>query len=109
MENSHSIIGYLGQDPELSYTPNTKTAKAVFSVATSEAWKDKKSGEKKEKTTWHNVEVWRGLAEACANNLSKGSLIYVRGPHLNEQWEKDGAKKYRSFIRADKVKFLPSK
>ncbi len=109
MENSHIIIGYLGKAPELSYTPNNKTAKAVFSVATTEAWKDKSSGEKKEKTTWHNVEVWSNIAEACANNLSKGSLVYVRGPHLSEQWEKDGNKKTRSFIRAKKVKFLPSK
>ena len=72
------LLGRVGADPDLTYTPNG-TAVAKFSVATSEEWKDKDTGEKRERTEWHRVEVWRRLAEICGEYLKKGSQVYIEG------------------------------
>jgi single-strand DNA-binding protein len=106
MENLAIVIGNLGADPELR---NTAGGKAVvsLSVATTDKWKDKQSGEIREHTEWHQVEAWDGLAKACAEHLKKGSLVYVRGRLQKTSWEpQPGVKSYNTVISAKKVKFL---
>ena len=72
------LVGRLGSDPEIKYLSDS-TAVANFSLATSESWKDKNTGEKKEKTEWHRIVAWRRLGEICGEYLKKGSLVYVEG------------------------------
>lgn len=106
MENLAIIVGRLGADPELKYTPEG-TPVAQFSVATSDKWPDKQSGEIKERVEWHQVEAWNKQGKACADHLKKGSVVYVRGEMRTESWEKkEGGKAYKTVIRARKVKFL---
>ncbi len=76
--NKVIIVGNLGGDPEVRYTPSG-SAVANFSVATSESWKDKNTGEKKERTEWHRIVVWGKLGELCGEYLSKGRQVYVEG------------------------------
>ena len=107
--NKVLIIGRLGQDPDLQYTPSG-VAVAKFSVATSETWKDKDSGEKQEKTEWHRIVVWRRLAEICGEYLSKGSQVYIEGKLQTRQWEdKDGNKRWTTEIVANQMQMLGSK
>ena len=104
--NRVEIIGHAGRDAETSYTPSG-SAVCKFSVATSEKWKDKQTGEKKERTEWHSVQVWGQLAEICGERVHKGDLVYVSGSLRTNEWEdRDGAKKSRTEINADKVLFL---
>lgn len=106
MENFVVLIGRLGADPELKYTPGG-TPVAKLSVATSEGWKDRETGEAKERTEWHQVETWNRLAETCAEHLKKGSLVYVRGELRKTSWEPaPGVKSYNVIVKAKKVKFL---
>lgn len=105
MENLQIIVGRLGADPKVKHLPN-EMVKTVFSVATTESWKDKQSGELRESVERHQVEVWGQKGENCAQHLKKGRLVYVRGSHHSQSWEKDGVKHYRHFLRADVVKFL---
>lgn len=108
--NKVIIIGNLGQDPEIKYLPSG-SAVCNFSVAVSESWKDKQSGEQKERTEWISVEVWGNTAEACSKYISKGSKVYVEGKLQTDSWEdKDSGKKmYRTKVRADNVQFLDNK
>lgn len=108
--NKVIIIGNLGQDPEIKYLPSG-SAVCNFSVAVSESWKDKQTGETVERTEWINVEVWGNTAEACSKYISKGSKVYVEGKLQTESWDdKDtGQKRYRTKVRADNVQFLDSK
>jgi len=76
--NKVIIVGHLGKDPEVRYTPSG-SAVANFSVATSETWKDKTTGEKKERTEWHRIVAWDKLGEICGEYLSKGRQVYVEG------------------------------
>ena len=76
--NKVIIVGNLGRDPEVRYTPDG-TAVANFSVATSDQWTDKQTGEKKERTEWHRIVAWRRLGEICGEYLSKGRQVYVEG------------------------------
>lgn len=103
--NRAELIGHLGRDPETRYTPNG-TAYCKFSIATSEKWKDKQSGEKKEKTEWHNIVAWGKLAEIVGEYASKGRLVYVTGKLQTSSWEKDGATHYKTEIVADNVILL---
>jgi len=104
--NKVMLIGRLGSDPELRYTPDG-TAVANFSIATSEEWKDKNSGEKKERTEWHRVVAWRKLGEICGEYLAKGKQIYVEGRIQTRSWEdKDGNKRYTTEIVASDIQFL---
>ncbi len=103
--NKVIIVGHLGQDPEVRYMPDG-TAVANFSVATSETWKDKNSGEKKERTEWHRIVVWRQLGELCGKYLSKGRQVYVEGKLQTRSWEKDGVTRYSTEIVATEVQFL---
>ena len=102
--NKVIIIGRLGQDPVVKTTPSGAVV-CNFSVATSESWADK-SGEKQEKTEWHNVVVWGKTAENCGKYLSKGRQVYLEGSLQTRSWEKDGVKKYMTEINAQNVQFL---
>ena len=103
--NKAIIIGRLGQDPELKYTPSGN-AVCNFSVATSESWTDK-SGQKQDKTFWHNIVAWGRIAELCSQYLAKGRECYIEGSIETRSWEgSDGAKKYTTEINAKNVQFL---
>ncbi len=106
--NKVIIVGNLGRDPEVRYTPDG-TAVANFSVATSENWTDKQTGEKKEKTEWHRIVAWRRLGEICGEYLSKGSQVYVEGKLQTRSWEQDGVTRYTTEIYATTVQFLGGK
>ena len=104
--NKVILVGRLGQDPEVRYTPDG-TAVANFSIATSEEWKDKNSGEKRERTEWHRIVAWRRLGEICGEYLSKGRQVYIEGRIQTRSWEdKDGNKRYTTEIIASDVQFL---
>ena len=108
MINKAMIIGNLGQDPEKKVAENG-TVITTFSVATTEKWKDKNSGENIEQTEWHRVVAFRRLAEICAEYLRKGSRVYIEGKLQTRSWEKDGIKKYSTEILAKEMKMLGSK
>ena len=99
--NKVSLIGNLGKDPELKYTPSG-VAVATFSIATSESWKDK-DGNAQEKTEWHNIVAWRKLAEICGEYLKKGKKVYIEGKLQTRNYEKDGIKRYVTEIVADQL------
>ena len=104
--NKVIIVGRLGKDPEVRYTPNGQ-AVANFTVATSENWTDKTSGQKQEKTEWHRIVVWGRLAELCRDYLKKGRQVYVDGRLQTRSWDdKDGVKKYTTEIIASSIQFL---
>ena len=106
--NKVILIGNLGRDPEVRYTADG-TAVASFSIATSENWTDKGSGEKKERTEWHRIVAWRRLGEICGEYLSKGKSVYVEGKLQTRSWEKDGVTRYTTEIVASTVQFLGSR
>jgi len=107
--NRAILIGRLGQDPELRYTPSGAPV-VRFSLATSDNWSDKSSGEKKEKTQWHNVVAWSKLAEICGQYLSKGRQVYVDGRiEYREYTDKDGNKRKITEIIARDVSILDSR
>lgn len=107
--NKVMLIGRLGADPELRYTPQG-AAVTRFTLATNDSWKDKQTGELKEKTVWHKIVVWGRIAEIVSEYLSKGRQVYVEGRIDNRSWEgEDGQKKYISEIIAQRVLFLGSK
>lgn len=105
--NKAMLIGRLGNDPELKYT-QSGVAVVSFSIATSNQWKDDK-GHKQEKTEWHNVKAWRGLAETCGSYLKKGSKVYVEGKLETSMWETEGKKNYKTEIVLDNMIMLDSK
>ncbi|WP_443698621.1 single-stranded DNA-binding protein [Pseudomonas sp.] len=106
--NKTQLIGRLGQDPEVRKLPNGDSV-ANMSLATSEKWKDKASGEQKEKTEWHRVVVFGKLADICAQYLKKGSQVYFCGKNETRQWEKDGEKRYTTEVRCDEMIMLDGK
>ncbi|CCH47508.1 single-stranded DNA-binding protein [Pseudodesulfovibrio piezophilus] len=105
--NKVILIGRLGRDPELSYTPNGQ-ARAKFSVATDEGYRDRQTGQKVERTEWHNVVAWRQTAEFCGNYLTKGRLIMVEGKLQTRKWQDQntGQDRYMTEIVADNVQGL---
>ena len=104
--NKAILIGRLGSDPEVRYTPSG-VAVANFNIATSEEWKDKDSGEKKERTEWHRIVAWSKLGEICGEYLSKGRQVYIEGRIQTRSWEdRDGNKRYTTEIVAADVQFL---
>jgi single-strand DNA-binding protein len=103
--NKVILVGRLGKDPEIRYTPDG-TAVANFSIATSDEWKDKNSGEKKERTEWHRIVAWRRLGELCGEYLSKGRQVYVEGKIQTRSWEQDGVTRYSTEIVATDIQFL---
>ena len=108
MINKAYIIGNLGQDPEKKVTENG-LAITTFSVATTEKWKDKNSGENIQQSEWHRVVTFRRLAEICADFLRKGSKVYIEGKLQTRSWEKDGIKRYSTEIVAQEMKMLDSR
>jgi len=102
-ENMVVIMGYLGRDAETNYTPSGD-AVTNFSVATTETWKDKATGEKKEKTEWHRCTLWR--AEKIAQYLTKGQPVYLKGKLQTREYEKDGTKRYATEIVVRDVSLL---
>lgn len=103
--NKVQIIGNLGRDPEMRYTPNGKPV-ASFTVAVSRAWV-KPEGERVEKTEWFNVIAWERLAEICRQYLAKGSPVYVEGRLETRSWQgEDGQKHFRTEIVANEVIIL---
>ncbi len=102
--NKVQLIGNLGKDPELKYTPSG-VAVATFSIATSESWKDQ-DGNQQEKTEWHNIVAWRKLAEICGEYLKKGKKVYIEGKLQTRNYEKDGIKRYVTEIVADQLIML---
>ena len=104
--NKVILVGRLGRDPEVRYTPNG-VAIANFSIATSEEWKDKDTGEKQERTEWHRIVAWRRLGEICGEYLHKGSQIYIEGRLQTRDWEdRDGNKRYTTEIVAQSMQML---
>ena len=91
--NKMIVLGRLGKDPEVRYLQDGK-AVANFSVATSEEWKDKATGEKKERVEWHKIVVFGRLAEICGEYLKKGSQAYFEGRLQTRSWDKDGVTHY---------------
>lgn len=96
--NKVILIGNLGRDPEVRTMQDGKKV-ANLSIATSESWKDKSSGEKKEKTEWHRVVIWGALADIAEKYLHKGSKVYVCGSLQTRKWtDKDGVEKYSTEV-----------
>ncbi|OGR12371.1 MAG: single-stranded DNA-binding protein [Desulfobacterales bacterium RIFOXYA12_FULL_46_15] len=106
--NKVMLIGNLGRDPEIRYSQQG-LAVVNFSIATSEQWTDKTSGDKQEKTEWHNIVVFGKQAETCEKYLSKGSQIYVEGKLQTSTYEKDGQTHYMTKVVASNFMFLGGK
>ncbi len=107
--NKVMLIGRLGQDPEIRYTGSGE-AVANLSIATSESWKDKGTGEKKEKTEWHRIVAFKRLAEIMGEYLKKGSHVYIEGRLQTRKWQdKDGNDRYTTEIVANSMQMLDSK
>jgi len=98
--NKVILVGRLGRDPEMKYTSGG-TAMCRFSIATDDAWTDKGSGEKQERTEWHSIVVWDKLAEICNQYLTKGRLVYIEGSLQTREWDdKEGVKRKTTEVRA---------
>ena len=109
MYNKSTIIGRLGTDPEIRYTKDQK-AIANLRVATTESWKDRQSGERKEKTEWHRVVLYGKLAEIARDHLNKGALVLFEGPSRTRKWQdNDGKDQYTTEIHAEEMKMLGAK
>ena len=106
--NKVILVGRLGKDPEVRNLENGAVV-ANFSMATSETYKDRTTGERKEVTEWHNVVLWRGLAEIAAKYLHKGDMVYIEGKLRTRSWEKEGVTRYTTEIVGDNMTMLSSK
>lgn len=107
--NKVILIGNLGQDPEVKYMPNGN-AVANITVATSESWKDKNSGEQVDKTEWHRVVFFRRLAEIVGEYLKKGSKVYIEGKLQTRKWQdKNGKDCWTTEIIANEMQMLDSR
>ena len=106
MINKHTILGRVGKNPEVRTLENgTKTCS--FTIATSESYKDRNSGEKKEITDWHNIILWRGLADIAEQYIKKGSLVYIEGKSQTRSYEdKDGVTRYTTEIVGREMKMV---
>src|SRR6185295_14823891 len=97
--NKVILVGRLGRDPEMKYTAGG-TPFCRFSIATDDAWTDRGSGEKQERTEWHSIIVWDKLAEICNQYLSKGRLVYIEGSLQTREWDdKEGNKRKTTGVR----------
>ena len=107
--NKAILVGRLGRDPEVRSTPSGQTV-AKFSLATDEKFTDK-SGQRQERTEWHNIVAWGRLAEICGQYLKKGKLVYIEGSIHTDSWDdkETGQKKYRTEINAREMKMLDKK
>ncbi len=107
MVNRVILVGNLGKDPEVRYTSGGQ-AVANLRIATSRSWTDKQSGQKKEETEWHDVEVWGKQAEQCGEYLAKGRQVYVEGRLKTDKWQDKQTNQERSKVKvvAETVRFL---
>ena len=103
--NKVILVGNLGRDPETRYLPSGGAVTNV-SVATSKAWRDRDSGEQKERTEWHRVVFFNRLAEIASEYLKRGSKIYLEGELRTREWEREGQKHYTTEIVADEMQML---
>ncbi len=107
--NKVILIGNLGQDPEVKYMPNGGAVTNV-TIATSESWKDKNTGEQKEKTEWHRVVFFQRLAEIVGEYLKKGSKVYIEGKLQTRKWQdQSGNDRYTTEIVANEMQMLDSR
>lgn len=107
--NKVVLIGRLGKDPVIRQMPNGG-AVANFTIATSEKWKDKNTGEQKEATEWHNIVFYKRLAEICGEYLRKGSNVYIEGSLKTRKWQdKDGQDRYTTEINGKELQMLDGK
>ncbi|MGB9430447.1 MAG: single-stranded DNA-binding protein [Gammaproteobacteria bacterium] len=106
--NKVILVGNLGADPETRYMPSG-SAVANIRIATSEAWKDKESGEQKERTEWHRITFYNRLAEIAGEYLRKGSQVYIEGRLRTRTYEKEGQTHYSTEIIADNMQMLGSR
>ncbi|MCP4671139.1 MAG: single-stranded DNA-binding protein [Desulfobacula sp.] len=106
--NKVMLIGNLGRDPEIRYSQQG-TAMVNFSIATSEQWTDKNTGDKQEKTEWHNIKAFGKPAEILEKYLSKGSKVYIEGRLQTRTYEKDGQTHYMTEIIVREFQFLSSR
>ena len=106
--NKVILIGNLGKDPEVRHLENG-AAVANFSIATSENYKDRKTGEKVSQTEWHNIVAWRGLAEIAEKYLKKGAKVYIEGKLKTRTWQdKEGNNRYSTEVITDNLTMLGS-
>lgn len=106
--NKVILIGNLGKDPEVKYL-ESKVPVANFTLATNSTWKDK-DGSKKEHTEWHNIVLWRGLAEVAEKYLHKGDKVYIEGKLRTRSWsDKDNVKRYTTEVIAENMTMLSEK
>lgn len=103
--NKVILVGNLGADPETRYTASGAAITSIR-IATSEAWKDKTTGEQQERTEWHRVKFFGRLAEIAGEYLKKGSQVYVEGKLRTDEYEKDGVKRYSTDVIADEMQML---
>ena len=106
--NKVIIVGNLGDDPDVRHMPNGNAVTRI-SIATSENWKDKQTGQSNERTEWHRVVFFNRLGEIAGEYLKKGSKVYVEGQLRTNQWEKDGQKHYTTEIIAREMQMLDSR
>ena len=107
--NKVILIGNMGSDPEVRYMPNGN-AVATLSIATSESWKDKQTGERQERTEWHRVVLFNRLGEIAGEYLRKGSKVYLEGSLRTRKWQdKSGQDRYTTEIVANEMQMLDSK
>src|SRR6516162_3536392 len=106
--NKVILVGRLGKDPELKYTASG-TPFCRFSMAADESWNDKGTGERQERTEWHNIVVWDRLAEICNQYLTKGKLVYIEGSLQTREWDdQEGNKRKTTEVRARDMVMLSS-
>ncbi|QBB69712.1 single-stranded DNA-binding protein [Pseudolysobacter antarcticus] len=103
--NKVILVGNLGADPETRYTASGAAITSIR-IATSEAWKDKTTGEQQERTEWHRIKFFGRLAEIAGEYLKKGSQVYVEGKLRTDEYEKDGVKRYSTDVIADEMQML---
>ena len=103
--NKVILVGNLGNDPETRFMPNGNPVTNI-SIATSESWKDKQSGQQQERTEWHRIVFFNRLAEIAGEYLKKGSKVYIEGAHRTRQWDKEGQKHYSTEIIANEMQML---
>jgi single-strand DNA-binding protein len=106
--NKVIILGFLGQEPKTQNMPSGGAVTSI-SVATSESWKDKNTGEQTTKTEWHRIVFFNKLAEIAGQYLKKGSKVYIEGSLRTRAWDKDGEKRYSTEIVANEMQMLDSK
>lgn len=106
--NKVILVGNVGADPETRYMPNGNAVTNI-TLATSETWKDKNTGEQQERTEWHRVTFYQRLAEIVAEYVRKGSKLYVEGRLQTRSWEQDGIKRYATDVIANEMQMLDSR